>query len=259
MRKDEHFVNNTFSMYLLDCTQKSIDSLMKNKEFKLGQNNHHLLSETEKYISRVSKISNDLKHVFEQINHVKIYVRRYPYRKFYKENGIRELDYIQYHMEALFHKIHTILEIMKLMVNEVYALGIQSRDCSWNMISVKLDKNTNSLQIVEKYYKTFKVFIDTRHVNTHRGIYNDPEQEEIEIDYGYDLYKISEEINFELSEKYQRLYPKALLNFKLKELKKKRVSFIIELESIVNSQIKEFLSSLENEFRSRTKSFMKKN
>lgn len=62
--------------------------MRKKRGFKIGQNNFHLLDKSEKYVSRVSKINGDLRRVFEQINSIKIFIRRFPNKKFYNENGI---------------------------------------------------------------------------------------------------------------------------------------------------------------------------
>jgi len=226
---------------------------MKKDGFKIGQNNFHLLNDTEKYISRVSKINGDLNRVFKQINYIKVFVRRFPYRNFYYQNGIGELDYIQYHTEILIHKIHTIMEIMKLLVNEVYCLKIEKRNCNWRNLTKKLNKETPCLLIIDSYLKTFKDYIDLRHINTHRGIYQDKGKEEIEMDYGLDLYLMSNSLGYELDEKFKNTFPKFLIDYKTKELKKQRIKFIAKTEEIINGKLKIFLTSLNEEFKDRAK------
>jgi hypothetical protein len=103
LTEEEKYYNNPFSITLLFCTQNATESMMKKDGFKIDQNNFHLLDNSEKYVSRVSKINGDLRRVFEQINSVRIFVRRFPNKRFYAQNGIGELDYIQYHTESLIH------------------------------------------------------------------------------------------------------------------------------------------------------------
>lgn len=232
--------------------------MMKKDEFKIGQNNFHLLDNSEKYVSRVSKINGDLRRVFEQINSVRIFVRRFPNKKFYYENGIGELDYIQYHTECLIHKVHTILEIMKLTINEVYCLEVPKKECNWNTLTSKLNKNTPCLKIIDVYYKVFNDFIESRHINTHRGIYNDDEKETIEMDYGLDLYQISYNLNYDLGEDFKNQFPKFMIEFKIKELRKNRVKLINETEKNINDLLKAFMTSLNDEFKRRTKTFYNK-
>ncbi|MDO6598472.1 Cthe_2314 family HEPN domain-containing protein [Oceanihabitans sp. 2_MG-2023] len=255
MTEEEKYTNNPFSVTLLFYTHKSSEALMKKNGFKIGQNNFHLLNDTEKYVSRVSKINGDLRRVFEQLNSIRVFIRRFPNKKFYYENGIGELDYIQYHTESLVHKIHTIMEIMKLMVNEVYCLGIQERNCNWKNLTRKLDKETDCLRVIDNYLDVFKDYIDLRHINTHRGIYKDGEKEEIEMDFGLDIYLMSQSLGYELDEKFQKAFPKFMIDYKIKELKKQRIEFINKTEKIINEKLKLFLSALSEEFNNRTKTF----
>jgi len=249
----EKYINNPFSNNLFYCTQKSLESLRTKSGFKLGQNNFHLLNKTEKYVSRVSKINGDLGRVFDQINSIKIFVRRFPNKKFYYENGIGELDYIQYHTESFIHKVHTILEVMKLIVNEVYCLNIPKKDCNWNSLVSKLDKNTECLKVIDTYYKTFENFIESRHVNTHRGVYNDEEKETIEMKYGLDLYLISKSLNHDLEDEFKMRFPMFMIEYKIKEFKKNRIKLFDQTEKHINQLLKVFLTSLHHEFNKRTK------
>lgn len=54
------------------------------------------------------------------------------------------------------NKTHNILEIMRLTINSVYELGLSTNDCSWNNLKLELDINSNVMQIVNLYRKSFK-------------------------------------------------------------------------------------------------------
>jgi hypothetical protein len=144
---------------------------------------------------------------------------------------------------------------MKLIVNDVYCLEIPKRECNWKTLTSKLDKNTSCLKIIDMYYKVFNDFIESRHLNSHRGIYNDKKKEIIEMDYGLDLYQISYNLNYDLGEEFKNLFPKFIIDFKIKELKKNRIKLINETEKNINDLIKAFLTSLNDEFKRRTKTF----
>lgn len=251
IKENETYLNNPFTISLLHCTSKAVIDLRKKADFKPGKNNYHLLKILEKYISDVGKVNSELKSVFEQIQFIAIFLRRFPNKKFYYENGIGELEYIQYHTEVLFHKIHTISEIMKLIVNEVYCLGIERKDCNWRKLNQKLPKETPCLIIIENYYETFKEYIDYRHLNTHSGIYIDDEKDSIEKDYGLYIYLIAKSLNQEVGDDFKRAFPKAIIDYKIKALKKERISFINEVENKINEQLKSFLTSLNDEFVSK--------
>ncbi|MFH4965832.1 Cthe_2314 family HEPN domain-containing protein [Gaetbulibacter sp. M235] len=251
MTEKEKYINNPFTINLLYSTSVIINDLSKKPGFKYGQNNYHLLNIYEKYLSDVGKINSELRSVFEQIDFISIFLRRFPSKKFYHENGIGELEYIQYHTEVLFHKVHTISEIMKLLVNEVYCLGIERKDCNWKRLNQKLPKETPCLAQIENYHETFKEYIDYRHLNTHRGIYIDDEKDSIENEYGLGIYLIAKSLNYELGDDFKKAFPKVLIDYKIKILKKERIKFLCEIQNKINKSLKSFLTTLNEEFDSK--------
>lgn len=251
MRKEDNYTNNNFTINLLRSTSEVVSELSNKAGFKYGQNNYHLLNIYEKYLSDVGKVNSELRSVFEQIDFIIIFLRRFPNKKFYNNNGIGELEYIQYHTEVLFHKIHTISEIMKLLVNEVYCLEIRRKDCNWKNLTQRLKKETPCLVEIENYYETFKEYIDYRHLNTHRGIYIDDEKDSIEKDYGLGIYLIAQSLNYELEDDFKKAFPKVLIDFKIKNLKKDRIKFVNEIHNKINENLKSFLTTLNEEFNSR--------
>lgn len=144
---------------------------------------------------------------------------------------------------------------MKLIVNEIYSLEIPKKECNWNSLISKLDKNTTCLKIIDGYYETFKDFIESRHINTHRGIYNDDEKKTIEMDYGLDLYLISQNLNYDLGEEFKAKFPMFMIEYKIKELKKNRIKLIDQTENQINELLKAFLTSLNREFKKEQKRF----
>jgi hypothetical protein len=251
LTEEDKYTNNPFIINLLYSTSEATSDLIKKPGFKLGQNNYHLLNILEKYYSDVGKVNSELRSVFEQIEFIIIFLRRFPSKKFYSDNGIGELEYIQYHTEVLFHKIHTISEIMKLLVNEVYCLEIRRKDCNWKRLTQKLPKETPCLIEIENYYETFKEYIDYRHLNTHRGIYIDDEKDSIEKDYGLGIYLIAKSLNYELDDDFKKAFPKVLIDYKIRTLKKERIQFVNEIQNKINKNLKSFLTTLNEEFNSR--------
>lgn len=58
------------------------------------------------------------------------------------------------------HKIHTILEVMKLAVNDIYEINLPPKDCTWdNLKNNPIFKGTKSKLIIEAYFFTFKHII----------------------------------------------------------------------------------------------------
>ncbi|WP_017259512.1 Cthe_2314 family HEPN domain-containing protein [Pedobacter arcticus] len=246
-RKEEmDYVNNPFSINLITSLSKSINDLDKRQGFILGENNHHLLNPEEKYISYVSKVHSNLIEVNNQISYIRIFLMRYPFKQHYKKNNISELEYIQYHMEVLFHKTHTVLEIMKLLVNKVYDLKIPEKDCNWLNMCKYINRKELCMKYIDSYYKTFENIIDSRHLSSHRGLFFDNQKDNIEIDMGFSLYKFE---GYEVDEELKMIFPLRFIEFEIKRYKKSRVELVEKIILHKNKILKEFLSSLQLEFQ----------
>lgn len=243
---------NAFSIELSRNISKSLEGFENRNGYVFGANNHHLLNEEEKYHSRVFRIQSSLVQTCEQLGHIKIYLNRYPFKKYYLQKNISQLEYIQYHTEVLFHKIHTISEIMKLLLNEVYQFGISEKDCSWFKIVEKLPKSAEPMLCLDTYFKTFSNLIDLRHRNTHRGYYEDKEKDDIDLKYGYAFYKF-ENSGFEMDEELKQRLPLPLINRLIREHRKKRVK-LVEICIDENEKcLKHFLASLYKEYQNQIK------
>lgn len=81
-------------MKLMDLNSVILSDLLHRKGFTHGQNNFHLLSSEEKYISRVTKISQNFYHSIDQIHFIKTFLKRFPCKEFYKKNDINQLTYM---------------------------------------------------------------------------------------------------------------------------------------------------------------------
>ena len=238
---------NPFSLLLQKDAIQAMNELGKRPGFVLGKNNHHLLSEREKYTSRVFRIQSALVSTSEQLLHIKIYLNRYPFRKYYFEKGISQLDYIQYHTETLFHKVHTVLEIMKLLLNEVCQLEIPPKDCSWIALLKKMKKTDPSMECLDRYFNAFQHLIELRHRNTHRGYYEDNDKERIDVNYGLMLYK--EEINgYEIDREIKKKLPIEMINHLLKKHKETRVKLVEKVIVENEKQLTAFLATLHQPY-----------
>lgn len=238
---------NPFSLSLQREVMESIKRLEQTEDFTQGQNNHDLLTERDKYTSRIFRIQSALRNTSEQLFHIKIFLNRYPFRKHYLEQGISQLEYIQYHTEALYHKVHTVLEIMRLMVNEVYQLNIPLKDCSWLKLKKKLSVTERPMECLTQYFDVFRNLIDLRHLNSHRGYYEDEEKDKIDLNFGLFFYK-EEHNGYRIDEDLKRHIPLPLINYMLKEHKSKRVKLVEEIIWLNEKYLTEFLSSLAIEY-----------
>ena len=151
-------------------------------------------------------------------------------------------------MEVLFHKVHTISELKKLMINEVYKIGLSEKKCSWENLKKQSNlRNKVPMQILENYFKTFKHIINLRHLNTHRGHYND--EESIDISAPLNIYKWSEKDGYDVGEKFKLMMPKFLIEYKLRKFKKERIEFVKSASSATLYYKEEFFKHILIDFK----------
>ena len=162
-----------------------LKAVINREVFNPSENNHLLLTTKEKYVKSTMELHCNLSQTFGGIGFVKTFLRRFPFKKFYFQNEINNLNYIQYHTEPFIHKVNTIKEIMLLLINEVYVLEVAKEDCSWKKLSNKIDNQNESMRLIDSFYSTFKTFIELRNLNSHRGIFADSEKDEISIPLGF--------------------------------------------------------------------------
>jgi hypothetical protein len=240
--------DNSFSNHLIDLMSEFLKNGDKRDGYDINKNNYHLLNEKEKYRQRVWGLYCKMNNSIDNITHIKVFLRRYN-REFLFKNGIDDLSYIQYHLEVLFHKVHTILDLMKLMINEVYRLDISPKECSWDSLESRLNKNKEKpLLIINKYFTFFKNIIEMRHLNTHRGLFIDDKKEEIEINYGFGLYKMVEGSYSAKMTDVLNVIPINAMKHKVKVYRSERIEFVQEVHFHIMTFAQEFYTSLYEKF-----------
>lgn len=223
---------------LLQETQKGID---KHPDFSYIKNNHHLFSDRGKYVQKVFRYYSRVMEVQEDLDRIAIFLRRFPLKKFYEENNIDYISYTKYHMEVFFHKINTLLDLLKLMVNEVYELNLSARKCTWDKLC-KHDrtKDTPPLKVMEYYHKSFEHIIKARNLNTHRGLYHDPESDDIRMPMM--IYRESEKFNIDVGEDLRLVMPKFGIEYRLRKFKKEKLNYIKNANEVVTQYVNLFMN-----------------
>lgn len=219
-------------------------------DFEMGKNNHSTLSKKGIYLNEIFKYYSRMNDLTSDLEHIVIFLRRFPYPKFYYKNDINQLDYIKYHSEVFIHKIHTILEVKKMLLNCTYELGLNEKDCSWeNLKNQKGIKGTEIAQLMNSYHKTFKHIINVRHHNTHRATYNDKDSDDISLPLS--IYENHEKLGLELDDEFKTLIPKFILDYQVKKLKKERINYIKDGINSVNYYSTKFMNIIFSESLSR--------
>lgn len=243
-------LDNSLTELLLKSVREAMDEGANQKGFQLGQNNFRFLSERGKYVMNVNRHFNRICSIIEDLDKIEIFLRRFSGGTFLKENGINQLAYTQYHIEVLIHKIHTILEIKKLMINEVYEFGIAEKDCSWDLLKNKIkSKNIRLYNILNSYYAVFKQIIEARHLNTHRGIFNDIEKDDLDRNVG--IYEGFKKLGLEIDDEFKEMMPRFVLDWQVKNYRKSKLKLVRESRKHIENFAKIFFDSLSKEFKKR--------
>ncbi|OOG65796.1 Cthe_2314 family HEPN domain-containing protein, partial [Flavobacterium sp. A45] len=167
-------LNEELNRKFFDIINGSVDELYNHTERKSSQSNFHLLSDKGKYSSRVFEYYSKMNQTKEDLRKIEIFLRRFPLKKIYEDNDITHLDYIKYHTEVFYHKINTLLDLFKIIINKVHELGFSEKKCTWeNLTKSEKLKQSMLITVVECYYKSFENVIIARNLNTHRGQFYD--------------------------------------------------------------------------------------
>lgn len=205
--------------------QSEMEKALEHPDHDINKNNYKCLSERGKYLVETNSLICKINELLRDIKKVLIFIRRFPNPKYFIDNDIDNIDYIKYHLEVLTNKIHNILEIMRLTINSVYELGLSTNDCSWNNLKLKLDSNSNVMQIVNLYHKSFKDVINIRHSSIHQGKDVDP----ITTNMQSDLSLIRTRVYYwGIDERNTNDYyfTSSLLKHKTKEYRKERFAYV---------------------------------
>jgi len=219
------------------------NDIQNRKGFSWDKNNYHLLCPSEKYIMDIFNLYNRMNSLYGDLERVIIFIKRYPTAKYYESNNIDKLAYIKYHTEVYFHKIHTILEVMKLVLNDLYELKISEKDCTWNKLKTNSKVNqTRAFKIIELFYKSFEKIIEARHKNTHRALFNNGL--DIEIEAAFDIYKLSNKLVNKMDFDLMKTYPPMLVNYELKLHRKERIEFMQNSNDVANKYFDMFVNEI---------------
>lgn len=133
------------------------------------------------------------------------------------------------------------------MINQVYELGIKEKDCHWDTMknNPKL-KGSKVYKILNSYFANFKQIIDVRHLNTHRGTFKDSKKDDLESELG--LYEAYEDLNEEVDDEVKRMFPKFIIDWRVKEYRKEKMKFVKETKKVIEAYVKNFFDEISLEF-----------
>ena len=238
------FIICVASANLIQAHKTSIE--LNRLKAELNQNEYEAIKESKQQIYKVFDLHDRLLEICTQLDFIPIYLRRFPLKKYYNQNGIDQLSHLKYHLEVYVHKLHTVLEIMRLLVNEIFSYNLHPKECSWKkLIQQSGFRTTDTFSILDSYHKIFEDFIKTRHLNTHRGIFKDSDYSKLKSALLY--YNLPEEYGFSKKE-LNEFYPKYLLDSNIKLYRQKRLTLVLDSNKIAFDYVKRFFDSLSKTY-----------
>ena len=238
---------NPFVKNLLEQYSSIEKKIVKRKDFRIKNNNYNLLKREEKKVANTFRLVLSLKDICKDFTTIKVLINKMPPKKYIYSFEINELDYIKYHHEVFIHKIHTVLEIMKLLSNEILNLELSEKECDWaHLIKQKNFRESKLKRIIELYYSGFKSIIEHRHLNTHRGIYQDEKRDNLDTTlFIYQFHeKYGETYKLELSKDFENSFPRRLLDYEIRSYKSGKLKEIEKLENVILKYIKLIFQSI---------------
>ena len=194
----------------------------------------------DQYIRTIFGQSVAILDTYEYLCFIPIFIRRFPIKKYYNENGIDRPKFLRYHMENHFLKISTIFDQSVTLVSEIFRLGVPPKYSSMNFLKHNsFTKNSNAFNILKKFSDTIQEIKHVRNLITHRGKFSDEDIDE--IGNYYFLMKNA-------PEGVEPIIHPFLLEYKTKKVVKNKHELLINNNLAVNHFIFGLFSSLENEF-----------
>lgn len=128
--------------------------------------------DSDKYILDTFNILNRIDYCLNTINRAKTFISRRPSIKDLDNNAqMTVIDYYYYHYDVVIHKLSTIRDLSYKLINVVFRLGINDRNCGWDSILKK--KNEIALpgimNLQQLYYKLLERIEFERNESTHSG------------------------------------------------------------------------------------------
>lgn len=148
----------------------------------IGPDPSHVVSQREKYVHDILNTMRAINSTYEQLSFVPVFIRNYPDIEEYSKAGITRLGYLRYHIENHILKMSTLLDQSVILINQVFRLGIPSRDTSVRQLKTNLHtKSSDSVKLVADFDKTIRDIKHLRNKIIHKGEFHDGDFHQLEV------------------------------------------------------------------------------
>ena len=176
---------------------------------------HEFGTSKQKYLKRIWTNYLNLKWEIERLNFVEVYFSIEKIPEHYKEGGIHNLEYFNYHYEYFRIKSISIIDYFALFINHSLQLGIPVRRCNFHSIMENTNLNdTELLQCLKAFHSDISNLKKDRNKIIHEGNFEPQSMvplNDVIIDYEE---KFIEENDIEQGELKKEEISKAITHFR---------------------------------------------
>lgn len=129
-------------------------------------------NEIERYVLDVFDIINNIQEGFTNINRAKGFIQRRPNQAQLDSNEEMTVpEYYMYHYDVVIHKLSTIRDLSYKLINAIFKLDLDERNCNWNGILKRKEKISalGIMNLMQLYYAALYNIETQRNVSTHSG------------------------------------------------------------------------------------------
>lgn len=198
------------------------------------------------HIDRLAARLNDLIMTVDGIRVVRAFITRLPPKSFLQRHELNSMKYYEYQYNSFLHRVHTVVELMKLVANEAFQVGLTPQKCKWDeLLTSKAFARSRMSRVIDSCFNKLGPHIEKRHISSHRGMiehdtmgYMDAELSTIE--------RMRSTGRFEaLPEEVKRYFHPVYMKWRLKNFKAELLKEVDDTEQIILSHLRDFLGSLD--------------
>lgn len=128
------------------------------------------LTQHEKYHWQVFLYLANILGAVERLNDIQTYIDRFPTPRTYEKSGITQDKWIKYHYANFVSTIITIYDTSLLLVNELFLLGLDPRECNERTIARNSHvRHTRVGEILKELDNVTQEYRKPRNMQVHRG------------------------------------------------------------------------------------------
>jgi len=138
------------------------------------------LKKHQLYCVNVFQCAMNVLECVEDIEHINVFIKQYPYKKTLQNAGVTRKRYMQYHLENYLMRLVGLIDRLSLLVNEVYELGLPPELCRIRILErMEQMKGQSVIDSIKSFDKALKNTRTARNTISHQKKYNDKDLDEI--------------------------------------------------------------------------------